>query len=169
METLVLDTSAIFNFGHRGQLESLLKKLAKQHRFVTTPVVLDECGKGGHKSFYETFVTANFDVLSHEKAAVPIQVMAHLSGTIDPGELSVILLAMELKATAVLDDKVARQEATKLKVKIMGTLGLVERGRKQKWLTDDQCLDIITKLRAGKFSIRKPGANETFAEYMRTI
>jgi predicted nucleic acid-binding protein len=177
MQTLVLDTSAILNFGHRGQLESLLKKLTKQHCFVTTHVVEKECYRSAAgadqndpelklKEFYAKFVPANFDIRSHETAVLPDATLKRLTETIHPGEISVILLALELKATAVIDEKLARVEARKLKLDIMGTLGLMEKGRKQGWHTDDDCLDIVARLRAGKFRLNPPpGANDTFAEY----
>ena len=169
MDTLVLDTSAIFNFGHRGQLESLLKKLAKQYRFATTPVVQAECGKGPQKEFYASFIPLHFHVATAEKITVAQNDLQRLAATIDEGEISVMLLTAELKATAVIDDKLARTEAARLGVRIMGTLGVIEQAMKRGWLTDDECLEIALRLRAAKFSIRKPGANETFAEYIRTI
>jgi predicted nucleic acid-binding protein len=182
METLVLDTSAIFNFGHRGQLEFLLKKLTKQHRFVTTPVVVKECERGAVamdqanakaddakpklKEIYTKFIPANFEILSHESAAIPDADLKRLADVIHPGEISVMMLALELKATAVIDDKLARREAVQLKIEIMGTLGLVEKGRARGWMTDHQCLEIVERLRAAKFRLNPPpGANDTFAEY----
>ncbi|HMJ91651.1 MAG TPA: hypothetical protein VK530_17650, partial [Candidatus Acidoferrum sp.] len=173
METLVLDTSAIFNFGHRGQLDSLLNKLTKHHRFVTTPVVHEECRRaaaGMHQThpelnlaqFYAEFVPATFDIVSHETAVLPDAALKRLTDAIHPGEISVILLAIEMKATAVIDDKLARIEARKLKLTVTGTLGLVEKGRKEGWHTDDDCLEIVERLRAGKFRLNPPpGANDT--------
>jgi predicted nucleic acid-binding protein len=181
METLVLDTSAILNFGHRGQLETLLKKLTKHHRFVTTHVVQEECRRSASgmdqaspklrlKEFYAGFVPANFEILSHESAVIPEAAHKRLRETIHPGEISVIMLALELKATAVIDDRMARVEARKLKLAVMGTLGLVEKGRKQGWHTDDDCLEIVARLHAAKFHMKiKPGANDTFVEYLARL
>ena len=167
METLVLDTSAIFNFGHRGQLDALLKRLAKHYTFAATTVVCDECSRGAQRQFYEAFIPAHFQLRSPEVVSFPEADLRRLAATIHPGEISVILVAAELNAIAVIDDRVARNEARRLNVRVIGTLGLVESALTQHWLTDDQCLEIVARLRAGRFSIRRPGANETFAEYFR--
>jgi predicted nucleic acid-binding protein len=167
METLVLDTSAIFNFGHRGQLEPLLIKLAKQYRFATTALVQEECGRGPQKEFYKSFVPLHFQILEPEKISIPQKEFDQLRATIDTGEISVMLLAADLKGIAVIDDRLARNEAARLGIRIMGTLGLIEQAMKLGWHTDDECIEIVLRLRAGKFSILPPGANETFAEYFQ--
>ena len=83
-----------------------------------------------------------------------------------PGEISVMALAKELQATAVLDERAARAEAVKLGLKITGTLGLLNDARQRNWLTDDACLEKTRLLQSKGFRIPKPGANQTFAEYL---
>jgi hypothetical protein len=73
METLVLDTSAILNFGQRGQLEFLLEKMTAQTRLVTTSIVQDECGKGGHQQFHARFLQTHFTVTANQTFAEYIQ------------------------------------------------------------------------------------------------
>ncbi|MCX6913571.1 MAG: hypothetical protein NT167_11070 [Verrucomicrobia bacterium] len=54
------------------------------------------------------------------------------SRLLDPGELSVLMLAKELQTTAVLDEKATRREAVGLAVRFTGTLGLLQLALKRK-------------------------------------
>jgi predicted nucleic acid-binding protein len=104
-----------------------------------------------------------------ENIAVQPAEMSRLASILDAGELRVLLLADERKATAIIDERLGRAEARQLGVKVMGTVGLLEYARKNNWLTDDDCLAVVLRLRANKFSIPKPGANDTFAEYVARL
>lgn len=51
-------------------------------------------------------------------------------GGIDAGERSAILLALDLRADLLVDDRRARLAARQLGIRVVGVLGLLERGRK---------------------------------------
>jgi hypothetical protein len=68
--------------------------------------------------------------------------LARLSQTIDSGEITVMALAKEINATAVLDDKAARREANHFGLKIAGTLGLLQRAAERKWMTQAQLIAV---------------------------
>jgi predicted nucleic acid-binding protein len=169
METLIFDTSALFNFGHRGELEFLLKKMAAHARLLTTQAVCDECVDPNRKEFYTTLVKTHFAVQSAGSVAIPDDAFRRISAVLGAGEISVLLLAAELKATAILDEKVARREAAALGIKVIGTLGLIADCLTRNWLTEGECLRRIVKMHAAGFRIRKPHANETIVEYFREI
>jgi hypothetical protein len=42
-------------------------------------------------------------------------------------------------------------------------------GMQKGWITDDECMEKVRLLHANKFRIPKPGANSTFAEYLRSL
>jgi predicted nucleic acid-binding protein len=169
MDTLVFDTAAVLNFGHRGNLNSLIVKLAKQHRLLTTPGVVAELTDPDRKKFYDAFVADWFKVQAASGVPFNFATLARLSRILDAGEITVIALAKELNATAVLDEKAARREADALGIKINGTLGLMQLAVKNKWMTDAQCLECVLKLCDSGFAIPRLEPHQTFVAYVRAV
>lgn len=168
MDSLVFDTSAILNFGHRGELTPLLKKLSGENKFFTTPGVQNELTDPRRKDFYAALLKEHFKVQS-PTASFDIATLARLAQTIDPAEITVMTLASELKGIAVIDETAARGEAKALGLKITGTIGLLMEGMKRSWLTEAECLNTVTKLRASGFSIPRLAANQSFADYFAAL
>ena len=79
------------------------------------------------------------------------------------------MLAKELQATAVLDEKAARREADGLGVRFTGTLGLLQLALKGKWLKDSECLAWVRQLCDRGFRIPRPAPHHTFADYILTV
>jgi len=169
MHRLVFDTSAILNFGKRGDLDFLLEKLAADCTLLLPPEVERELLDPDNRDFYATFLKRRFTVQAVQNIKLGREELAQLSAVLGSGEINVILLADELEATAVLDDVLARKAALKMKIKVVGTLGILSDAIKNKWCTDDQCIEIVGRLHANGFRIRKPGANESFAEYFASL
>lgn len=107
MRSLVFDTSAILNFGQRDKLEALLVQLGRIYRLVTTPEVTGELTDPKQKEYNETFLKTHFVQQKAADAPFDVATMATLTATLGSGEVSVIVLAQEIKATAVLDDNAA--------------------------------------------------------------
>jgi predicted nucleic acid-binding protein len=169
MQTLVYDTAAIFNFGHRDDLALLLEKLAKAHTLLTTPAVVAEITDPHRAAYYKKLLGDYFKVRDVSVVPFDTDTLAALSQALDPGELSVLMVAKELQATAVLDEKLARREAQRQAVKFTGTLGLLQLGLKRKWMKDAECLACVRHLCAGDFRIPRPEPHHTFAEYIGTM
>ena len=169
MDSLVFDTSAILNFGHRGELTALLKKLSGEYELFTTHGAQAELTDPARKKFYDAFVRDHFKVRTATTPVFDFKTLARLASTIDSGEISVMTLARELKGYAVLDDRAARREAKALDLRLYGTLGLLHLGMQKKWLTEAECLARVGRLCDAKFSIPRPAAGQTFAAYLRTI
>ena len=169
MEKLVFDTSAILNCGKRGECEFLLERLAGGHALLTTPEVERELCDPKNAAYYKGLLRKLFKVQGAKEVKIDLVVLRRLTGLLGSGELSVILLALDLRAMVVLDEKVARAQAMALKLKVTGTLGLLAEGIKRKWCTDDQCMGIARRLHANGFRIRRAGANETFKEYFASF
>ena len=169
MDSLVFDTSAILNFGHRGELTALLKKLSGEYELFTTHGAQAELTDPARKKFYDAFVRDHFKVRTASTPVFDFKTLARLASTIDSGEISVMALARELKGYAVLDDRAARREARLLDLRLYGTLGLLHLSLQKKWLTEAECLARVGKLCDSKFAIPRPAAGQSFTDYLRKI
>jgi predicted nucleic acid-binding protein len=169
METLIFDTAAVMNFGHRGQLAYLLKKLSERFTLLTTPGVVAELTDPNRQAFYKALIAESFKVQAPTSAAFDLSTLARLARTIDPGEISVLAVAKELKATAVLDDRAARRQAVELKIQITGTLGLMAYAVKSNWTTEAECLEKIHHLCDASFAIPRPLPKQTLADYLKSV
>ena len=169
MDSLVFDTSALLNFGHRGELTPLLKKLSCEYALYTTPGAEAELTDPIRKQFYSDFLKNYFIVQAVSSVPFDLPTLARLSRTLDLGEISVITLARELKGIAVLDEKAARREAKILDLRFIGTLGLLHQGAQRKWMSDPECLAAVIRLCDAKFAIPRPSLDQTFAQYLAAI
>jgi predicted nucleic acid-binding protein len=168
-DNLIFDTSALFNFGHRGELGFLLDRMAGHYRLYTTDKVVTEIRDPKRKEYYEKFVKKHFTVEKPGDSGISAEQFLRLSSMLHTGEISVILLAACLKGRPVLDDQAARAEAAKLGLNVTGTLGLLNDAILRKWLTDSECLARVAKLCDAHFNIPRPAPHQTFADYVRTL
>jgi len=169
MDSLVFDTSALLNFGHRGELTALLKKLSTEYHILTTPGARAELTDPDRAEFYATFIRNHFTVQGATTVPFDIKTLAQLNRALDPGEITVMTLAKEINGMAVLDETAARAEAKKLDLRCIGTLGLLHLGLQRKWLTDAECLARVNKLCDAGFFIPRPAAGKSFAQYFASI
>jgi predicted nucleic acid-binding protein len=169
MDSLVFDTSALLNFGHRGELAAVLKKLSGEYKILTTPGARSELTDPKRKDYYAEFLRQNFTVQSAATSPFNVATLARLTRTIDPGEITVMALAREIKGIAVPDDKAARREAKWLDLRITGTLGLLHQGLQRKWLIESECLARVAQLCGAGFSIPRPAPSQSFADYFAAL
>jgi predicted nucleic acid-binding protein len=141
-------------------------KLTSSDYFM--PVVAEITGPG-RAAFYKKLLADWFEIKSVSAMPFDTATLAALSSILDPGEISVLMLARELQATAVLDEKAARREANGLAVKFTGTLGLLQVDLKRKWMKDPECLTRVRQLCDRGFRIPRPAPHHTFAEYILTV
>lgn len=167
MDALVFDTSVILNFGQRGHLQSLLERFGRVYRLVTTPAVVGELTDPAQRAFNDRLVKSHFDLYAPTAIAFDLETLRALSSVIDPGEVSVILVAAELQGMAVIDEKAGRREAEKLRIRIIGTLGLLHEAFKMGWISDAECSQKLALLKAKGFNVKTPHANQTFEEFFR--
>lgn len=168
METLIFDTAAVLNFGHRGELTHLLKHLSGCYTLLTTPGVIAELTDPKRKIYYNHLVAESFTVKNATACPFDIPTLARLSQTMDSGEIAVLALAKAVKATAVLDDRAARRQATLLGIQITGTLGLLSFAVTSKWITESECLERVHHLCNASFTIPRPTPTQTLAHYLKT-
>lgn len=169
MDKLIFDTSAILNFGKRGQLDGLLERLAESHLLLTTSKVIGELSDPESVRFYPAFFERWFKIQEAKEVVIELGAMRQLATVLGSGELSVIFLAKELNAIAVLDDKAARRAAKDCGINVTGTLALLADSIKSQWHKDEQCIEITRRLYNNGFRIRQPRPNETFHEYYQNL
>lgn len=169
MDAYVFDASALLNFGQRGRLQPLLAKFGGVFKLLTTPDVVGELTDPDHREFNEAFIASHFTVQSPGADVFDLQTLARFAVVYGPGEISVMALSKELRATAVLDERAARTEAGRIKLKLTGTLGLLNEAKRRGWLTDSLCLEKTRLLRSKGFRIPDPGPNQTFTDYLAEI
>ena len=88
MDSLVFDTSALLNFGHRGELTPLLKKLSGEYKILTTPGARAELTDPSRKKYYAEFLREHFTIQDAATTPFDLVTLSRLSRAIDPGEMT---------------------------------------------------------------------------------
>ena len=160
--TLVFDTSAIFNVGHRGRLEALLDKLAIEFRLSTTQVVRDEIKDPARAGYYEVLLKRFVIIPAPGEASQLVEVL-------DAGEISVLMAcnAMGGAARPVLDERAGRREAKGMGIDPWDTLDLLNRALAAVLMTDEECMAAVIRIRKAGGYLPPPAVNDTFADYFR--
>ena len=147
---LVFDASALFNFGHRGNLSQLLVHLRESHTLIVTSSVVAEIVIEPRFD-YKVLIEEHFGIQQTITMPEDVSTLALLSASLGAGELDVILLAMQTKGTAVIDERAARRQARELGLAVIGTLGLLQYAVEQKWMSDSEVLASVQQLRQNGF------------------
>lgn len=82
------------------------------------------------------------------------------------GELSVLAVCRIKGWLAGVDERAGRNAARMLGLKLMGTIGIVERAIVCGWMTGEEGLDALRRLREQGFHCPKVLANDDFADYL---
>ena len=129
-ESLVFDATPIIYLCKVG-LAGKLHELSPSFRLLTTAEVYEEVyAKGAGKGTIETaalkelFGGGLVEVVSRRQRRKKAKGLTGESG-IHPGEESVLSLALETSATAIVDDRRARQVAHALGIHLSGTPGVI--------------------------------------------
>jgi predicted nucleic acid-binding protein len=161
---LVCDASVVLNLGHRGELSDLVKELMAERDLTVTPEVVREVSRDD-PAYYQEFLKGHFKL--HEK---PLAVMGRIPqearDSLDPGELSVLAVCLEEDWTACIDETLARKVAVGLGISLTGTLGLLGHALVRNWMTNDDCLAVVRKLKQNGFYCPKVHANDDFPAYL---
>lgn len=123
---LVLNATPIIYLCKAGLAEKL-RELKPSFRLLTTKKVYEEVYVKGVReasALKGLFDGGIVEVGSPKEGSKRVDGLSRSSG-IHPGEVSVISFALELGATAILDDRRARQVARVLGVRLSGTPGIV--------------------------------------------
>jgi predicted nucleic acid-binding protein len=164
MENVVFDTSAILNCGKKGECEFLLERLAEENLLFTTPEVERELRDPQFS--HGTFLQKHFKIQNPKNFSIEVDGFPQLAAFLSSGELSVLLLALELNALAVVDDILVRKAAATLNIRFCSTFRILADGIRHKWCNDEQCTEIVNRLHHNGFKIRPRHANESLFEYL---
>lgn len=140
---VISDTTPLNYLALIGQQE-LLARLFQ--RVIVPQAVWTELLAAGTPEPVRSWVVSAPEWLEVRRASLPAD--AALS-TLDPGEQEAILLAQELQADLLLiDDKDGRFEATRRKIAVVGTLGILDEAAERGWL---DLPDAIARLQQTSF------------------
>ena len=106
MDALVFDTSAILNFGLRGELTPLLKKLSGENKILTTSGAQAELTDPKRKKFYAEFLHEHFTIQDAAKSPFDLATLSRLARIIDPGELTVLMITHKFREVMEYCDEV---------------------------------------------------------------
>ena len=122
-KTLILNSSAVIELVENNLLRSLalLRRKANYNFIIPTPV-WNELSQETRNALLN-YIDDTIKIEEVDPAKIRELSAAH--PPLGRGELSVILLALEKDATAILDDNKARQAAKRIGLKLHGTLWLI--------------------------------------------
>lgn len=123
---VISDTSPISNLATVGQLDLLQQVYGN---VIIPETVYQEIINAGATE-PATLAIQNLEWI--KKGSVNnLNLVMSLQAKLDPGEAEAIVLALELKADLlIVDERKGRKEATKLGIKITGTLGVLLKAKK---------------------------------------
>ncbi|MCX8056404.1 MAG: DUF3368 domain-containing protein [Ignavibacteria bacterium] len=151
---LIFDSSSIFNFGHRGNLENLVSELTTRFDLLITKEVFDEVTKNeGYRLFYQKFISNYFTIVKLRDTTTQIKFITDYSEILGKGELSVLTISHLEGGTVIIDEKLARKIAKRLNLKVIGTLGLLYISHKENLITENLLRKTINLLRQNGFRI----------------
>lgn len=167
---LIFDASAIFNFGHRGELVNLLEKFKGHCELLSTDEVYRQCLiKLEYINYYQNFIKNYFNIRSGKPLENMIETIKSITKKLGNADVSVLILALDTNGTAVIDEKASRKEAKNLSLKIIGTLGLIHYGVERGWISEAESLEKLNKLRNRGFRIPDTFGMNSLSEYLKRL
>ncbi|MBU2444065.1 MAG: hypothetical protein KJ666_00640 [Bacteroidetes bacterium] len=165
---LIFDTSALYNFGHRGQLNDLLKILSERFTLIISTEVFYETRSEPNRSFYDEIIKTYFKIEVLDLPNKYLEMFKDISARLDKGETEVLGLSLQLKGTAIIDERAARKLADKYELNCNGTLGLLKYFYDEKIIDDKRAVNIIDKIKGKGFHL--PEFNtDSFNDFIKKI
>lgn len=167
---IVFDSSALFNFGHRGHLELLLDRLAEKAELLLPKAVLEEASEQElNRQYYRDLIADKFQVTTGEVSGGHEEEIDRLSRELGSGELDVLVLTLQTNGTAIIDEPEARAAARSLGLNVTGTIGILLLAVRETWMTEEEALATIQKLRSGGFRIPAVESGQSLQEYVQSL
>lgn len=146
MPDLIFDTNVLSNFARAGQLE-LLRKLYPENAccsgFVVSEILRGlRMGHADLETLAESAI-AGWPRQEELRTGAERQLYATLSTSLGDGESSCLALAVHRGYIFACDDRLARNEATRLGVKLTGTIGILIKAVRLDLLTVKQANAIL--------------------------
>lgn len=164
---IVCDTTVVLNLGHRGDLTAVAQKLKEERALYVTPEVVKEAIRT-QPEFYAAFLAAHFQTISEHITEWPDAELWSRAG-LEMGEISVLAVCRIKGCLAGMDELAGRNAARTMGVKLMGTIGILQRAIACHWITEDDGLDALRRLRESGFHCPKVLANDDFADYISRL
>lgn len=168
-EPLIFDSSALFNFGHRGNLDHLLEQLRREFQLLIPPIVREEVSYRT-PGFYNSLITRFFIVREPDPDSKWNDFLAEFAHEVGGGgELSVVALALETSGTVVMDERAGRAKVKEFGLAVTGTIGLLNYALNSLWIDERETLEIVKTLHSAGFRIRPVVPPITWQEYIRSF
>jgi predicted nucleic acid-binding protein len=165
---IVCDATMVLNLGHRGGLGEVARLLSQERGLMVTPEVVREVTKSD-PDFYLAFLSEHFTVVESLKNSPPNESKVD-GGILGDGELSVIATCMDHPEwLAGIDELDGRKAAIKLNIPLFGTVGIIEHAAECGWMTEDEALMALRRLRSAGFRCPKVLANDDLADYVSRL
>jgi predicted nucleic acid-binding protein len=168
-DPLIFDASVLFNFGHRGELYDILQELKNNYRLIITESIKRESAGETNRTYYETFISDYFEVYTGTPSRTYEKEIIALTQKLGSGEIEVIVTALELHGTAVIDEKLARREAKKIGIEVTGTVGILKYALEKSWIDNTRAVKIIDTIREKGAYIPARKKEQTFELYFRSM
>ncbi|TAG10186.1 MAG: hypothetical protein EAZ42_04540 [Verrucomicrobia bacterium] len=139
-------------------------ELVGERELTVTPEVVREVSQDD-PAYYREILKDHFKLHERPLAAMS-KIPMEARDSLDPGELSVLAVCLETGWTACIDETLARKVALSMNIPLIGTLGLLGHAVKQKWMTNDDCLAAVRRLKQNGFYCPKVHPNDDFFEYL---
>lgn len=168
-EPLIFDSSALFNFGHRGNLEHLLERLQQDFQLLIPPIVEEEVSLK-NPDFYGLLIDRFFVIREPNPDAKWGEFLAMFARDVGGGgELSVVGLALETSGTVVMDERAGREKAKEYGLAVTGTLGLLDYAITARWINEQEAIEIVKALCGAGFRIRPVMPEMNWRRYLESL
>lgn len=167
---IIFDTSALFNFGHRGELGFLLKNLKHEYQLIIPPSVEKQTQmKAEFKTYYQKLIADYFIIKTGAPSLALLKTFEAIVSRLGDADAEVIALGLDTKGTIIMDDRKARREVQTLGIHLVGTVGLLDYSLQQNWLMKDEAITIVKKLieKGSRIPILKE--EQSFEDYIGSI
>lgn len=167
---LIFDASAIFNFGHRGELVNLLEKFKGHFELLSTDEVYQQCSiKLEYLNYYKNIFNNYFQISSGKTPESMLDTLKNITKKLGNADVSVLILGLDTNGTAVIDEKASRKEAKNLSLKIIGTLGLIHYSVVRGWISESESIEKLNRLRNRGFRIPDTFGTKSLSEYLKRL
>lgn len=168
-DPLIFDSSALFNFGHRGNLDRLLGHLAGNYSLLIPSVVKDEVSLKT-PAFYQSLIERYFEIREPNPGEQWRDALDQFAREVGSGgELNVVALAMETSGTVVMDERAGRTKARAFGLAVTGTIGLLDYALKSEWIDEREALEIARRLQAAGFRVKAPSPSMPWLDYLLSL
>ena len=160
---MVINSSVVIAFAEIGLTDIIVSLTVEVivPRAVYEEVVVRGRGRPGSRELGELVQQSKVRLLSPRDRVL----VEALHDPLGLGEAEAIALAIEYNCVVVLDDRIARSKAKSMRLKVIGTVGLLRRAYEKGLVDKDGLIQALKQLREHGFRI----SNEVVQEVLKKL